>query len=383
MIPLLGAALLVGGCQLGAAALTDWGGAEEAPAAPIPAEYHLDAGIARFTGELSAEEKKAGEGFARVRAAETLYLPQQLREAMLRGGGWRSVWVIPARALTDVRVEGKILASDGSELKLAVRAVDATGDVWLDRTYAHEFTAEDYAEKTSGRPTDALFDRIAADLLAARDRRGEAGLREIRSVAELRFAREFVPDAFARHLSEADGRARLVALPARDDATYQLTLQLKERDDRFLETAQGYARDFAERIDEPYRDWARQSHFERAARDELATKSWLQGLLSVLVIAGGVAVAADGGNAETRQLGQVLVGVGAYGAFDAWQDYETTEIHDAALRELGQSLSLEVEPQVVEVENRTRTLTGSLEQQYEQWHDVLGEIYRADRAGPG
>ena len=383
MIPLLGAALLVGGCQLGAAALTDWGGAEEAPAAPIPAEYHLDAGIARFTGELSAEEKKAGEGFARVRAAETLYLPQQLREAMLRGGGWRSVWVIPARALTDVRVEGRILASDGSALKLAVRAVDATGDVWLERSYAHEFTAEDYAEKAAGRPTDALFNRIAADLLAARDRRGTAGLREIRSVAELRFAREFVPDAFARHLSEADGRARLVALPARDDATYQLTLQLKERDDRFLETAQDYARDFAERIDEPYRDWARQSHFERAARDELATQSWVKGLLGVLAIAGGVAVAADGGNAETRQLGQVLVGAGAYGVYDAWQDYESTEIHDAALQELGQSLSLEVEPQVVEVENRTRTLTGSLEQQYEQWHDVLGEIYRADRAGPG
>lgn len=382
MIPLLGAALLAGGCQLGTAPLTNWGGAEEAPAAPIPAEYHLDAGIARFTGELSEEEKKAGEGFARVRAAETLYLPQQLRAAMLRGGGWRSVWVIPARALTDVRVEARILASDGSELKLAVRAVDATGDIWLDRTYEHEFTAEDYAEKATGRPTDALFDRIAADLLAARDRRGAAGLREIRAVAELRFARAFVPGAFARHLNENDGRTRLVALPARDDATYQLTLQLKERDDRFLETAQGYARDFADRIDAPYRDWARQSHFERAARDELATKSWLQGLLSVLAIAGGVAVAADGGNAETRELGQVLVGVGAYGAFDAWQDYESTGIHDAALQELGQSLSLEVEPQVVEVENRTRTLTGSVEQQYEQWHAVLGEIYRADRAGP-
>ena len=383
MIPLLGAALLAGGCQLSAAALTGWAGTEEEPAAaaPIPAEYHLDAGIARFTGELTEEEKKAGENFARVRVAETLYLPQQLRQAMLRGGGWRNVWVIPARALTDVRVEGEILASDGSEMKLAVRAVDATGDVWLKRTYEHEFSAEDYAEKAAGRPTDALFDRIAADLLAARDRRGEAGLREIRSVAELRFAREFVPGAFARHLSEADGRARLVGLPARGDTTYQLTLQLKERDDRFLETAQGYAQDFAARIDDPYRDWARQSHFERAARDELVTQSWVKGLLGALAIAGGVAIAADGGNAETRQLGQVLVAGGAYGVYDAYQDYESTEIHDAALQELGQSLSLEVEPQVVEVENRTRTLTGSLEQQYEQWHDVLGEIYRADRAG--
>lgn len=383
MIPLLGAALLAGGCQLSTAALTDWAGSAEEPAAaaPVPAEYHLDAGIARFTGELTEEEKKQGEGFARVRVAETLYLPQQLRQAMLRGGGWRNVWVIPARALTDVRVEGKILASDGSEMKLAVRAVDATGAVWLERTYEHEFSAEDYAEKAAGRPTDALFDRIAADLLAARDRHGAAGLREIRSVAELRFAREFVPGAFTRHLSEADGRTQLVGLPARDDTTYQLTLQLKERDDRFLETAQEYARDFAERIDAPYRDWARQSHFEREARDELATQSWVKGLFGVLAIAGGVAAAADGGSAETRQLGQVLVAAGAYGVYDAYQDYESTEIHDAALQELGQSLSLEVEPQVVEVENRTRTLTGSLEQQYEQWHDVLGEIYRADRAG--
>ena len=261
MIPLLGAALLAGGCQLSAASLTDWAGTKEEPAAaaPIPAEHHLDAGIARFTGELTEEEKQQGENFARVRVAETLYLPQQLRQAMLRGGGWRNVWVIPARALTDVRVEAEILASDGSEMKLAVRAVDATGDVWLQRTYEHEFSAEDYAEKAAGRPTDALFDRIAADLLAARDRRGEAGLREIRSVAELRFAREFVPGAFARHLSEADGRARLVGLPARGDTTYQLTLQLKERDDRFLETAQGYAQDFAARIDDPYRDWARRA----------------------------------------------------------------------------------------------------------------------------
>lgn len=385
MIPPAGAALLAAlacGCQLSAASLTDWAADEEpAAAAPIPAEYHLDAGIARFTGELTEEEKEQGEGFARVRVAETLYLPQQLRQAMLRGGGWRNVWVIPARALTDVRVEGKILVSDGSEMRLAVRAVDATGAVWLERTYEHEFSAEDYAEKAAGRPTDALFDRIAADLLAARDRRGAAGLREIRSVAELRFAREFVPGAFARHLSEADGRTQLVGLPARDDTTYQLTLQLKERDDRFLETAQDYARDFAERIDAPYRDWARQSHFEREARDELATQSWVKGLLGVLAIAGGVAAAADGGSAETRQLGQVLVAAGAYGVYDAYQDYESTEIHDAALQELGQSLSLEVEPQVVEVENRTRTLTGSLEQQYEQWHDVLGEIYRADRAG--
>lgn len=374
---------LAGGCQMGGgygALLGDRSG--EPAGEPVPEEWYLDAGIIQFKGEVDEEDVAEGEVFRQVRKAETLYFPQQLRQAMLRGGGWRHVWVVPERAVADLRIEGEILESNGTELELKIRAYDATGAKWVDRVYQHEFSEADYAGEDRARPMNPLFDRIAKDLLIERDRKGVAAMKEIRAVAELRFAKEFAPQAFERHVQVNKGRARLVSLPAEEDTLYQLVLQMKERDDLFIETVQGYSENFAAAIGGPYRDWARQSYYERRAHDENVTASVAQGLLSALAIIGGVVIAADSGTtSEARQLGQVLVGAGAYGAYDAYQDYEATEIHEAALKELGQSLDLEVKPQVVQVENQTRTLTGSVEDQYQQWHEILNEIYLSERGG--
>ena len=373
--------VLASGCQMGGgygALLGDW--SEESAVEPVPEKWYLDAGIVQFKGKVDEEEVAEGEVFRQVRRAETLYFPQQLRQAMLRGGGWRHVWVVPERAVPDLRIEGEILESNGSELELEIRATDSTGEPWLDRVYGHEFTEADYAGEDRARPLQNLFDRIAKDLLAERDRRGVAAMKEIRAVAELRFAEEFAPQAFERYVKADKDRTRLISLPAEEDTLYQLVLQIKERDDLFIETLQQYSEGFAEKIDASYRDWTRQSFYERRAHDEGVAASVTQGLLSALAIIGGVVVAADSGSTpETRRLGMIIAGTGAYGAYDAYQDYEATEIHEAALKELGQSLDLEVEPQVVQVENQTRTLTGSVEDQYQQWHEILNEIYLSER----
>ena len=381
--PLVLLLVLAGGCQMGGgygALLGDR--SEESTGEPVPEEWHLDAGIVQFKGAVDEDEVAEGEVFPQVRKAETLYFPQQLRQAMLRGGGWRHVWVMPERAVVDLRIEGEILESNGSELELEIRATDSTGELWLDRVYDHEFSEIDYAGEDRARPLEALFDRIAKDLLAERDQRGVAAMKEVRAVAELRFAKEFAPQAFERYVETRGDRMRLVSLPAEEDTLYQLVLQIKERDDLFIETLQPYSEGFAEKIDSSYRDWARQSYYERRAHDENVASSVTQGILSALAIIGGVVVAADSGaTPQTRQLGLILAGGGAAGAYDAYQDYEATEIHEAALRELGLSLNLEVEPQVVQVENQTRTLTGSIEDQYQQWHGILNEVYLSERGG--
>ena len=56
-------------------------------------------------------------------------------------------------------------------------------------------------------------------------------------------------------------------------------------------------------------------------------------------------------------------------------------MHVEALAELGQSLEAELEPQVIDLEDRTITLTGNVESQYQQWRDVLQKIYRAEIGG--
>ncbi len=382
LILLLAACLGLGGCQMQGMGASGWGASEDTgDVEPVPEEWYLDAGIMRFIGAVTDEEIEEGEAFQQVRAAETLYFPQQLRRAMQRSGGWRNVWIIPQRAVPDLRIEGNIVTSNGSELELEIRATDATGSVWLERTYEHEFSEADYADEATTRATDDLFDRIAKDLLVKRDRRGVEAMKEIRAVAELRFAQSFAPEAFERYIQEEDERLRLAALPAQEDTLYQLVLQVKERDDMFIESIQGYTENFSEKIDAPYRDWAEQSFYERRARDEGVVSSLTQGLIGLLAIAGGIAVAADGGNAETRQLGQLMVLGGAYATYDAYESYESTDIHQVALKELGQSLNLEVGPQVVQVENQTHTLTGSVEEQYEQWRDILGQVYIDERGG--
>ena len=49
-----------------------------------------------------------------------------------------------------------------------------------------------------------------------------------------------------------------------------------------------------------------------------------------------------------------------------------------ALEELGQSLEAEITPQVIELQDRTVMLSGNVQDQYEQWRELLAEIYRTE-----
>ena len=56
-------------------------------------------------------------------------------------------------------------------------------------------------------------------------------------------------------------------------------------------------------------------------------------------------------------------------------------MHIAALQEIGESMNSEVAPKVIELEDRSIMLTGTVEEQYEQWQDILMEIYRTETGG--
>ena len=55
-----------------------------------------------------------------------------------------------------------------------------------------------------------------------------------------------------------------------------------------------------------------------------------------------------------------------------------SKMHAETLKELGGSLSAEIEPQVIELEDRSVTLTGSVQDQYGQWREILRGIYEAE-----
>jgi hypothetical protein len=111
--------------------------------------------------------------------------------------------------------------------------------------------------------------------------------------------------------------------------------------------------------------------------DDTRNKKMAAGTLLVLA---GIALGLIAGNsgdygAATGAAVGAAVGIGAGIILQAAQASEETEINKAALEELGVSFSAEVEPTVVEVEGKTIELTGTAEEKYRQWQEVLGQLY--------
>ena len=72
------------------------------------------------------------------------------------------------------------------------------------------------------------------------------------------------------------------------------------------------------------------------------------------------------------------VGAGAYLLKSGFDKQAEARIHMEALEELGQSLENEVAPQVINLDDRTITLSGSVDEQYEQWREILADLYAAE-----
>ena len=95
---------------------------------------------------------------------------------------------------------GRIEKSNGKDIELEIKARDAAGRVWLERTYKQAADTSAYAKDRplDGRdPFQALYNRIANDLLRERDRRKPKELQAAREVAALRFAAEMSADPYA------------------------------------------------------------------------------------------------------------------------------------------------------------------------------------------
>ena len=63
---------------------------------------------------------------------------------------------------------------------------------------------------------------------------------------------------------------------------------------------------------------------------------------------------------------------------NGWNVSKEAEIHEAAIQELSESSSSEITPVVMEFEGRQCRLTGTAEEQFDQWRAILPSIYFAE-----
>lgn len=349
--------------------------------AAIPESQLLDVGVIPFDpgiDEAGDDEMVRPE----VRNAESRYLASQLVATLANSGAWGPVRVIPeAATVVDLYVEGTILHSDGERLELAIRARDSSGRQWLDKTYEEVASVYAYDPRRSQArdPFQGLFNRIANDLLQARNGLPAGRAEELRTLSELRFARDFAPDAYAEHIREnRKGELEIIRLPAENDPIMARVQRIRERDYLFVDTLQEHYDSFQRRMDEPYQNWRSESYQEVIAARKLKRQSTARMVGGIAAVAGGI-LAAGSGDGSAQVGGLMAAGAGGMLIKSALEKRQEAQMHVEALAELGESLEVAIEPQVIELEDRTITLTGNAQAQYAQWREILKQIYAAER----
>ena len=351
----------------------------------IAEQQLLDVWIELFNpGELSKDKDDKRGLSMEIREAEARYMPVHLRGVMEKTGYWGAVRVVPADTEgAEVLVSGTIMDSDGAALVLEITAIDARGHQWFKRSYRGEVEADAYEDQDEHSDSfEPVYHAIANDLAQYRDKLLDKEILTIRQTAEMRFAADMVAEAFAGHLSKDNkDQYNLVRLPADDDPSLQRVRVVRERDFQLIDTLNGHYDNFYREMNSPYLEWRKARSIEAAALREVKRKANTQKALGVAAILGAIAIEAMGGNdtrVSTGTMRDVMVIGGLYSIKKGIDTNAQSTIHEAAIKELGESFSIEAKPLVVDVDGEIHELTGSAEAQYEQWRDLMRKIYASE-----
>ncbi|MDG2176690.1 MAG: hypothetical protein P8M72_11255 [Gammaproteobacteria bacterium] len=343
----------------------------------------LDIGIAIFQPGLDDIPRNREElTFSDVRMAETYFASFQLAQALQNSGNWGVVRVVPGDlSSTDVAITGTILQSDGETMKLQVNVKDSTGRTWMNKEYEEVVSKFSYDPRMR-RSEDAfqgLFNRIANDLYNYKSRSVEQeDIQKIRTISQIQFARGFAPQVFDDYLEEGRGGAlELTRLPAENDPILNRIETIRERDYLYVDALQDYYSTFVRQMAIPYTEFRRMSYDEVMTMDRLAADARRNMIMGVAAILGGIA-ATQSNNAAAYYSSPVIIASGGWLIKDAFDSGDERQLHIEMLAELGNSLEMEIAPRTIELEERTITLSGSVEDQYDQWRDILADIYAND-----
>jgi hypothetical protein len=354
----------------------------------IPESQLLNVSIRVFEpGSLPEKEEEANGLSMDIRKAEARYMPEQLRATMEKTGYWGAVRVVPDGVTgSELLVSGTILQSTGLMLDLEITAMDASGHTWFTKEYRDGVEADFYqAYQNAGEAFQPLYNTIANDLASYFKTLTNEDITNIRRIAELRFAKDIAPDAFAGYLEiDETGEFTVVRLPSYEDPMYGRVQAIQERDLLMIDTLNGHFDNFYREMQEPYTEWRKARSDEAEKQKELEKAALNRTLLGVASIVGAIFVGVAGSNSNggyNQGLGtltDVMVMGGAAAIKSGMDKRSEASIHKESIEELGTSFSSEARPLVVKVDGKAIELTGSAEAQYEQWRVLMGQIYASE-----
>jgi len=291
--------------------------------------------------------------FPRIRKIEALYLPFVLRETLVGTNDWGAVRVVPEPDIAaELLVSGVIVRSDGETLELQLRAIDASGRVWLDQDYAGVATIS--SGRSDAEPGDSgyqnLYDEISEDLRIARDLLDDKMLDDVVELSFLRYANQLAPSAFGDYLSsEADGTFKIHRLPAENDPMLERIERIRGVEYVFTDTVDKKFRELNAEIASTYDLWRKyRREFNQYQKEE----------------------------AERLQYDKSDAPRGSYEAIKKrYDNYKWARIAEQEQESWAEGFNNEVGPTVMAMESRVAELEGWVKQQYAEWGRLLAEIF--------
>ncbi len=355
------------------------------PTLSVPVKALLDVGIVAFDDGLDLTDED-DTVFPEVRLAESVYFATQLLRVLEKSGAWGPVRVIPDRdAIMDLYIEGTILQSDGETLAMDIVARDSGGLIWFTKKYRTTVGkyAYDRRRKNAGDPFQNVYISVANDLLQKYERYGVKRALELRRLSEMRFAQQFSPEAFNQYTqTDKEGKIKIVRLPADADPLLERVRRIRDRDHLYIDRMQEFYDGFSRQMHVPYQD------FRRASYDSVVKARQLEKQGNQRIIAGiGTIVAGIYGRLESdssagRLASTTTAGAGGLLVKSGLEKKQRAASYNESVAEMGSGLETALAPEIIELEDRTVTLSGNVQAKYQQWQALLLQIYAEERIPP-
>jgi hypothetical protein len=154
-------------------------------------------------------------------------------------------------------------------------------------------------------------------------------------------------------------------------------LKIREREYMYVDTLNEQYEGFYSKMWPSYENWRQLNMTERLAIKEIKKKALTRQLIGALLIAGAIAAgASDSSNTAAIQAGLIIIG--GQVIISGFNVSKEAEINEAAIQELSESFSDEMQPVVMEFEGKQYELSGSAEEQFNHWRELLRKIYYAE-----
>lgn len=338
----------------------------------------IDPGFPLSYGSIDHEALAREDIWPEVRRLEAKRFSVNIRDALSNTKAFGAVRVVPGIGTSaDLYIIGRINKSKGTDTRLGITVVDATGKTWGDKNFSLALSSDFYKSETNihSDPNHPIYSDIARWVYTLLYQTRTEELKHIQLVRHMLYAKTYSPEAFTQYLTEKRGVFSVNALPADNDALLQRILTYQAQDMAFLDSLQEQYDLLYLQTNKPYRQYQEESILigEQVVKENEQFWKAIMGS----VICSGIGIAAAN---QRTHLGDAIASGCATGAAvgvkNAIGSYQAIEEFKTVFNEVGQSIDLQVSPQVREFEEREVALVGSAYEQYQQWRNHLLKIYR-------